>query len=74
MGSASGWLPARNAISHHFAGVLRKIKANHLFVEFLRLGCWDADCIDVVRHEHAVHHETHGAFIAVEEELLQSAK
>lgn len=32
---------------HHFSGVFRQIKPAHVFIELLRLGCGDADCINV---------------------------
>lgn len=60
--------------SHHFGGVLREIKAHHLFVELLSLGRWHTDRVDAVRHEHAVHHEARGALVAVEKKLLQGTE
>ncbi len=59
---------------HHLGRIFGQIETHHLFVEVARSLRRNADRIDAVRHQHAVHHEARRAFVAVEEELLQRAK
>ena len=56
---------------HHFSGILCQVKPDHVFIEFLRLGCGDADRINACRHQDAIHHEAGRALVSIKEELLQ---
>jgi hypothetical protein len=59
---------------HHLGRVLGRRETHHLFVEIASALCRDANGIDAVRHQHAVHHETGRALVTVKEELLQCAE
>jgi hypothetical protein len=59
---------------HHCGGLLVEVEAHHGVMECLDLGCRDADGIDTVRHEKAVHHETCCTPVASEEKLLQGSE
>lgn len=59
---------------HHFGSIQREIEFHHFLVELLRLGGGDADRVDAVRHQDAVHHVPRRALVAVEKELLQRSE
>jgi hypothetical protein len=50
------------------------VELDHLRVEFGGAHGRDADCLNLFHHQSAVHHETGGALVPIEEERLQRAE